>query len=140
MSDLAIYRRLAAGEVTGVDLEEIASWPLARRVAYLGAIEPLALNGKPAIRAAALKALAGARGYEGVKTIVGRLDDAEESVRAAALEAMRTLAREVPERYAHALFHPRPEVRRASLEGELSLSLGKLAIYLRADPASADLA
>ncbi|HTL33033.1 MAG TPA: hypothetical protein VL326_07905 [Kofleriaceae bacterium] len=141
MSDLAIHRRLAAGEPRTEDLEEIAGWSLARRVAYLGLVKPLAQqHGDPAIRGAALRTLAGARGYEGVRTIVARLDDAEESVRAAALEALRVVARDVPERYVHALFHPRADVRRAALEGELSLSLGKLAIYLRADPECAELA
>lgn len=126
--DIAIWRRLVAGAATAADLEEIRAWPVARRVAYLGGV----------LRAGAIPALEGCRGYEGVHAIVAALDN--EHTRTAAIDALRVIAREVPERYVHALFHARPEVRRQALTGPLSLQQGKLALYLRADPASADLA
>jgi hypothetical protein len=125
---LAIYRRLVAGAATPADLDEIRAWPVARRVAYLGSL----------LRGGAIAALEGVRGYEGVTAIVAALDD--ETTRTAALDGLRAIARDVPERYVHALFHPRPEVRREALTGQLSLQQGKLALYLRADPACADLA
>jgi hypothetical protein len=61
-------------------------------------------------------------------------------VRAAAVEGLRLTARDAPVRFAHALFHPRPEVRRAALGFELPGELGAIALRLRADPAAADLA
>lgn len=136
MSDLAIWRRLVAGAATTADLDEIRAWPVARRVAYLGSVEALARGAD----VGGLRALEGARGYEAVHTIVAALDHADAAVRTAALDALRFIARDVPARYVHALFHVRPEVRREALTGELSLQQGKLALYLRADPASADLA
>ena len=59
MSDLAIHRRLVAGEATAVDLDEIASWSLARRVAYVGAIEPLCMQGEGGTRSGCRAAGAG---------------------------------------------------------------------------------
>src|SRR5207342_1025247 len=124
VSDLAIYRRLRAGAATPADLDEIRAWPVARRVAYLGGVAELAARPD----AAGLRALEGARGFEAVQTIVNALDHADATVRTAGLDALRMIARDVPERYVHALFHPRPEVRREALTGELSLQQGKLAL------------
>ncbi|HEY5927800.1 MAG TPA: hypothetical protein VIV11_39210, partial [Kofleriaceae bacterium] len=140
MRDLEIWRRLVARTATVEDVRSIAQLPLANRVAHVGHVLPLAVDGDPAMRAAALRALGGARGVEGVRAIVARLDDPEAEVRVAALEALREVARDAPYRYVHALFHPRVDVRRAALDGELPIRVAELAIYLRADPEVADLA
>ncbi len=139
MHDLDIWRRLVAGHATADDVNALATLPLGRRVAYIGSLVPLASGGAPAVRADALRALAGARGVEGVRAIVAELaaDDAE--VRAAALHALREVARDAPYRFVHALFHPRVDVRRAALDGELPIRIAELAIYLRADREVADL-
>jgi hypothetical protein len=139
MRDLDIWRRLVARTATVEDLRAVATLPIARRLAYVGHVLPLVVDGDPAMRAAALRALGGARGIEGVRAIVARLDDPEAEVRAAALEALREIARDAPSRYVHALFHPRLDVRRAALDGELPIRIAELAVYLRADRELADL-
>src|SRR5512146_2514131 len=140
MRDLDIWRRLRAGTATAAELDAVAAWPLGRRAAYLAWIAPLAAHGDATIRAAALRALAGCRGVPGVRAIVAALDDELAEVRAAAVAALRTTAREAHVRYAHALFHPRVETRLAALDGELPRGAAELGIYLRADPACAELA
>ncbi|HEY5952572.1 MAG TPA: vWA domain-containing protein [Kofleriaceae bacterium] len=139
MRDLEIWRRLVARVATTDDLRAVATLPLSRRVAYLAHVLPLVVDGEPSMRAAALRAIAGARGVEGVRAVVARLDDPEAAVRAAALEAMREVARDAPYRYVHALFHPRLDVRRGALDGELPIRIAELAVYLRADRELADL-
>jgi hypothetical protein len=138
MRDLDLWRRI--GDATAAELEVVASWPLARRAAFLAGAVGLATHAEAEIRAAALRVLAGVRGVPGVRALVAGLDDADERVRAAALESLRLTARDAPVRFAHALFHPRPEVRRAALGFELPGELGAMALRLRADPACADLA
>src|SRR5262245_41525947 len=107
MRDLDIWRRLVARCATVEDVHALATLPIERRVAYLAHVLPLVVDGDPAMRAAALRVLGGARGVEGVRAMVTRLDDPEAEVRLAALEALRQVARDAPYRYVHALFHPR---------------------------------
>ncbi len=140
MRDLELWRRLTAGDAAPADLLALAAWPVDRRAPYLAAIEPLARHPDAEMRAAALSALAGVRGVAGVRAIVGGLEHEDEAVRAAALDALRATARDAPSRFAHALFHPRPEIRRAALAGELPRAAADLGAYLRADPHCADLA
>src|SRR5262245_45425086 len=141
MRDLELWHRLARGEpVTADELLALAAWPIVRRAPFLGAVVPLAEHAEPVIRGAALRALAGARGHIGVSALVRGLDDDDADVRAAALAALRDTARDAPARYAHAMFHSRVEIRRASLSGPLSQALTEMAIYLRGDAACADLA
>ena len=140
MTDLDIHERLTAGSPTVEELrQQMAAWPLARRAAYIGMVAPFTTDADAAVRKAALDALAGARGVGGVRGIVTALADGEVSVRTAAVAALREVARDAPERYAHALFHASPDVRRAALAGELPINAAKLAIYLRADREVADL-
>src|SRR5690349_4546355 len=115
MRDLDLWRRLRDRVVTPDELRTLASWTLARRGPYLGGIAALVEHDDPAMRAGAVLALSGARGYPGVVAIVRRLDDADEGVRAAAVAALAATARDAPARYAHAVFHPRAEVRLAAL-------------------------
>ena len=76
-------------------------------------VAPFTTDADAAVRTAALDALAGARGVGGVRGIVTALADGEVSVRTAAVAALREVARDAPKRYAHALFHASPDVRRA---------------------------
>src|SRR5690606_12621935 len=126
MRDLAIWRRLVAHTATAEDVDALASLPLGRRVAYVGSPVPLTGHDQPAIRAAALRALAGARGVDAVRAIVARLDDDAAEVRDAAVFALREVARDAPYRYVHALYHPRADVRRAALDGELPVRIAEL--------------
>ena len=92
--DLEIWRQLQAGTIARRDARTIARWTLQRRGPYLGAIVPLVTHADPAMRAAALLALAGVRGVPGVRAIVAGLDDDDPLVRDAALpRAARHLAR-----------------------------------------------
>jgi HEAT repeat protein len=120
MRDLDIWRRLESGAATPADLAALAALPLGRRCAYVGAGLRLVTHADPRIRTAALGVLAGSRGFEGVRALVAALDDDDESVRSAALDALRETARDAPTRFAHALFHRRPDVRRAALATELA--------------------
>jgi hypothetical protein len=140
MRDLELHRRLVAGTVTAAELAPLAAWPMSRRAAFLRWLAPLAAHADPEMRAAALGALAGARGINGVRAIVRALDDGAESVRAAAVDALRATAAGAPYRFAHALFHPNAEVRRAALAGAPPANTERMAIYLRADAACKDLA
>lgn len=127
MRDLEIFN----GEPSPEALEELSSWTLVRRAPYFGRLR--ALCDGP-LRASALRAMRGASGVEGVRVIVDALEDAPSE----ALDALRAVAAETPTRFAHALFHPSVAVRRAALQDLPSRAAG-LAIYLRADPACADL-
>jgi hypothetical protein len=137
MRDLELWRRI--GDATAAELGVIASWRLLRRAPFLAGAMALTSQGDPAIRAAAVQVLAGVRGVPGVRAIVARLDDDDEHVRTAAVAALRTTAIDAPVRFAHALFHPRLDVRRAALASSLPGELGAIALRLRADPACTDL-
>src|SRR5580704_414373 len=139
MRDLDLFRRLRTGSVSPIEIELVATWPLARRGPFLGRMLPLVAHADPAMRTAALHVLAGCRGAAGVRAIVNALDDADPAVWQAALAALRATAMNAPARYVHALFHPRPEIRRAACV-ELPRGASGFAAYLRADPATADLA
>lgn len=134
MRDLDIGRRLATAAVTPADLDALGALGLAQRGPYLGAIARLVTAPDPALRVAAVSALAGVRGVPGVQRLVGALADPAADVSAAAVEALRATAREAPVRFAHALFHARPEVRRAALAGDPATNVAELAIYSRGDP------
>jgi len=140
MRDLDIGRRFASAQATVADLDALAARTLAQRGPYLGAILALVRASDPALRAAAVRALDGVRGVPGVRAVVEALAHADVAVSTAAVGALRTTARDAPVRFAHALFHPRVEIRRAALGGELLAKVAEIAIYLRADPACADLA
>ncbi|HKE15969.1 MAG TPA: vWA domain-containing protein [Kofleriaceae bacterium] len=134
MHDLQIWHRLKSATAGPADLLALAAWPLSRRAPYLDRIAALAGAADPAMVAAALRALAGARGAVGVRAIVEALGHGDDGVRAAALDALRATAREAPCRFAHALFHERADVRRAALDGDLPRPIAEIAAHLCADP------
>ena len=137
--DLELWRRLVAGSVAVDELRPLRALVLAQRAPYLGHVLALASHADPALRAAALEVLAGCRGVPGVRALVAALDDDDDSIRTAGLAALHTTARDAPMRFAHALFHPRIEVRRAALTS-VPRGSSEIAAYLRADPACGDLA
>jgi hypothetical protein len=139
MRDLELFRRLQDGpigpELAG-DLHALGAWPLHRRLAWLGLIVPIVEHEDPQLRFAALTALAGARGMEAMRAIVSALDDEELAVRLTAVRALqRSVADAQPWRMVHALFHPRPDVRKAALAVRLHRDLDPLRFCLFADPA-----
>ncbi|MFN0252633.1 MAG: hypothetical protein ACKV2T_37500 [Kofleriaceae bacterium] len=138
MRDLELSRRIDTGVVTPDDLAALAATPLAGRGMFLARLAKLAEHEDAALRKATLACLGGARGMRAVRAIVARLDDDDEGVRMAAVDALRTTTREAPSRYVHALFHPRVDVRRAALH-DIPSQIAEVASYLRADPACADL-
>ena len=138
MRDLELSRKIDAGTVSADELAPLAVTPVAGRGAFLARLVVLAEHEDAELRKAALACLAGARGMRAVRAVVARLDDADESVRIAAVDALRVTAREAPTRYVHALFHPRVDVRRAALL-EVPSGIAEVASYLRADDECADL-
>ncbi len=139
MRDLDLWRRLATGSVEPGEIVALSIQSLTRRAPFLRGLVALAQHEDPRLRAAALDALAGVRGVPGVRVLVAALDDDEAGVRAAGVRALRRTALDAPRRYLHALFHERLDVRRLALT-EVPASATELAVYLRADPACADLA
>jgi hypothetical protein len=135
MRDLDLWN----GDASPAAVRTLATWSLPRRVPYLGRLLALVEHADAELRAAALEALAGCRGVTGVRAMVKALDDPDATVRAAALGALRITGRDAPGRMAHAVFHPSELVRRASLV-DMPHAAAHLAVYLRADPACAELA
>src|SRR5262245_49947896 len=129
--DLAIGRRLDSHTATVEDVIAIGDLPAARRAPFVGAL--FALVQDPAMRAAALTALRGARGVPGVRAMVAALGEGD-----AARVALSVTARDAPMRWVHALFHGDVAVRRAAIP-ETPQGALELVAYLRADPACADL-
>ena len=141
MRDLELWRSLHDGTVTAAQLRALAELPVARRAPFFTHVVQLADGAPdPALRAAALTAIGGARGVPAVEALVAALDDADAEVRAAALESLRQTGRDAPYRLTHALFHPDVDVRRAALALELPHHAARLATYLRGDPACAEAA
>lgn len=143
MRDLLLFARLweGADDPASVvaSLHELAQRPIARRVPWFAALAPALAHREPRLRAAALHALRGADGRMALAAFVAGLDDDDGGVREAAVSALRELIPRDPLRWAHVVFHPRADVRRAALaigEGEAP---SELCFYLLADPACRDL-
>jgi hypothetical protein len=143
MRDLDLWRRLESGEddpEIAVLLRELAALPMIQRAAFFGFVDRLLRAPRPDVRAAAVALLAGARGVTGIARIVDALDDDDPSVREAAVASLRASAQATPARWAHAVFHPRVDVRRLALGGEPPPLAKHYGAYLRSDPELADLA
>ncbi|MFO7564173.1 MAG: hypothetical protein R6X02_16120 [Enhygromyxa sp.] len=120
-------------------LEELGRGSFRQRAALLGLAAHWCEHDDPRVRAAAIAALRGVTGIEGLRAVIAALDDDELEVRMAAVEALCESAKSGQElRLAHALFHPRQDVRR-SVASRLPSSIASLGVYLRADPACAEL-
>lgn len=124
----AVWLRFAA------DLEALSARPLTERAPFLGAAVLAARSERAGVRVAALRLLTGARGMFGLQTIIAALDDDDLQVREAAVDALRSSAEAEAARWAHAVFHPRVDVRRRALERGGPRGAESFAVYLRADP------
>ncbi|MFT3774023.1 MAG: VWA domain-containing protein [Minicystis sp.] len=139
MKDLLLDRLLSAPEIDPPALlpllAELAHLPLAERFPLLGLIPRVLAHPDPALRAAALGALAGADGRPAFLHLVAALGDADPTVRRAAVDALRVSVVGHPARFAHALFHPQEDVRRAAIAGEWPQGVAAFTFPLLADPA-----
>src|SRR5262245_33948937 len=95
MRDLLLWRLLQSplrdpGEAHSL-LVELADRPFAERVPFLGFL-PLA-HADASVRSGAVSALAGCTGRPALQKMVLALNDPDESVRLAAVEALRTSLR-----------------------------------------------
>jgi hypothetical protein len=138
MRDLHLWRLLQSplrdpGEAASL-LEELGALPLAERVPFLGFL-PLA-HGDASVRRAAVGALAGCTGRPALQKMALALGDADESVRLAAVEALRdSLLGGDWARWVHVLFHPEPGVRLAGVAAEDFPPPFLYKLYLLPDPA-----
>jgi hypothetical protein len=120
MNDLLLWRLLRDRQLQPDALvpllRDLARLPLAQRVPFLGLLPAALGHPEPALRAAAVAALAGAKGRPALQRLVHALDDAGPSVRLAAVDALRlSVHGDDTARWAHVLFHPSPDVRLAGL-------------------------
>jgi hypothetical protein len=146
MNDLELWERLSNLD-DDVDLEGLAAsvHALAElsavdRAPFLGFVDAMLSHPSGAIRGAGAALLGGARGQGGIERIVETLDDDDTDTRAAAVQALRKTAGPAPHRWAHAVFHPREDVRRLALETPPPSNMESLGTYLRADPSLRELA
>lgn len=125
-------------------VEGIAALPLEQRIAYFAPIQRLADHPSPGIRVAVLRVLSGGSGWRVRRHLVAALDDSESDVRATALEVIMRCPSNVA-LIAHAAFHPREDVRLATITRILgntdrptSEAVCALPLYLLADTALRD--
>lgn len=116
MQDLLLWRCLrdpdhASPEKLVALFGDLAQEPLKIRLPFFGILGPLLAQPETAVRAAAVRILAGAQGIPAWRHLVGALRDPELYVRLAAAQALRLSAVNDPGRWIHAYFHPDPEVR-----------------------------
>jgi hypothetical protein len=92
-------------------LEELATFPVNVRLAFLGLVDWCHAHVDARIRAAGVALLGGAQGIPAWKYLVAGLKDPEPSVQMVAVEALKRSAYYDPARWVHALYHPDPAVR-----------------------------
>ena len=104
MKDLYLWRMLQPRADVGLEalplLAELAARPVAARLPFLARLRRLAVHDDPALRAAALRAISGARGSTAFQSLVKGLHDDEPETAQAALEALRKSSEDDPPRYA----------------------------------------
>lgn len=144
MLDLQLFRQLRDQRFTPDEviapLEELATWPAAERLPFLGFIPPLLNHPDERVRVAACGVLAEQQGVPAFKHLVAALNDPEASVRLAAVNALRKcwLGNDYA-RWVHCLFHPRADVRQASVEADKDFPPPDWwRLYLLADPECRD--
>jgi len=139
LNDIEIWGRLTRGETRDAsrlvaDLRALSALDDIRRCVFMGLVEPLAGHDDPEVREAAIALLAGAHGMIGLRRLVAALDDGDARVRSAAVHALRASANTQPNRWTHAVFHPRADVRNAALRLGGPLWTESFGAYLRTDP------
>jgi hypothetical protein len=146
MNDLELWERLTNidadedPEGLAASLRTLGDASACVRSPFLGFVDELLSHEHASLRAAALALLAGAQGHTGLSRVVAALDDDHEEVRAEAVRILRGCATTSPARWAHAVFHPRVDVRRLALATEPPRGMEALGCYLHADPEVRDLA
>lgn len=140
MNDLELWERLSnLEEDTDIgaladSVRALAELSAVDRAPFLGFVDALLSHPFGPLRGAGVSLLGGVRGREGVERIVAALDDEDADTRADAVRALRKTAAAAPRRWAHAVFHPRHDVRRLALETDAPGNMEWLGTYLRADP------
>ncbi|MEM6292432.1 MAG: vWA domain-containing protein [Myxococcota bacterium] len=140
MNDLELWQRLTS--IDGDDdlaevvtlMHALSELGMRERGPFMGFVDRLLAHEHAPLRAATVSLLAGTHGHEGLDRIVTALDDDDARVRAEAVRTLRKCAGHTPTQWAHAMFHPRVDVRRLALETESPPGLDMLGAYLRADP------
>jgi len=143
MRDLLLWRALAAESLAAesppaddlaAQLELLAERPLAMRAPFFAGLLQACRDRQPAVRAAALAALAGGTGRETVQALVRGLGDDEPAVWQAAVRGLVANAETQPLRLVHALYHRNVAVRLAAIAAPLPPRTRLLTLPLLADP------
>ena len=140
MNDLELWERLtnldAEEDLDGLaaSLRSLGSLAPRVRAPFMGFIDMLLEHPHAGLRAAAVGLLSEVSGRSGIERIVASLDDDDAEVRAEAVRILREVSCSTPARWAHAMFHPRLDVRRLAVESKPIPKLEYLGAYLHADP------
>ena len=114
-------------------LDELGKLSPRERFPFLGGVLEIVESGPAGLREAALAALTSADGYVAIRAIVGALTTSE-----AAIDALLAASQTNASRWAHALFHPDSEVRRAAVSRPAPTGAKHLELHLLADEATRD--
>ena len=127
MEDLLLWRLLDDENADPAQLADLLSRlarrPLSQRVPYFSRMVWTLQHANPTLRAAAVRTLSGAYGPYAWRHLIAALDDCDPTVQMAAVEALRRSSTADAARFAHALFHRDPNVRRAAIMGDPPNSL-----------------
>ena len=139
MNDLLLWRLLDSPdeqpERLAELLEEASVGSIQDRFPYLGRLSGVLESNNPELRALGVRFFGGAQGYLAYRKIVSALDDEDPEVRRSAVAALwTTVSRHDHQRWLHALFHRRRDVRTAALEKGTVPGTGPMHLYLAADP------
>lgn len=138
MRDLEFWRSLRhrqPDETTLLDnLHSLNELPLQERVPFLGFLQPCLYHSNDLVRCAAIRCLDGCLGVPAYEMLVKLLNDDDIDVRVAATLALRaSLTGGDWARWAHLMFHPREDIRRAAVCHEPFPPPEWWAIYLLPD-------
>lgn len=134
MEDLKHWRLLAGPPSMELApfLFALAERPIKERLPYLGYLPRLLQTSQDSLlREAALTALQGAGGRRALQLMVDELDSPDPRLAGRALQSLALSVARDPMRWAHAVFHPNPEIRRQAVGRLETTGLG---LFLLADP------
>lgn len=136
MRDIELWHRIGAGDGSPEVIDALVALireGFAARSVLLPRVLAWLDSPEVARRRVAVALLAGCTGMLGLRRIVAALDDDDATVRDAAVTALAQSCATQPTRWAHALFHARPDVRRLAAERTPDAAKVLLA-WGRADP------